>query len=389
MKVLYLITKSNWGGAQRYVFDCATEGQKAGADVVVAFGGHGQLEERLKESGVRTISLPDLMRDVSVANDVKVFFAITLLLFTEEPTVIHLNSSKIGGIGGVAGRYYNLVRFITRRPGAQIIFTGHGWAFTEERPDRERIIIALLHWMTIQLAHKTVAVSRKTREEVSRIPFTWHKMTVIHNGVGEWKGLEREAAQRQLLGKDYASDVKDKPLIIGTIGELHKNKGHSYALDGIAQLKKQTDRRIFFIIIGTGEEEDTLRKKVVDLGLEENVVFATDRQSDAAEYLNAFDIFLFPSIKEGFPYAILEAGKAGLPIIASAVGGIPEIIDDMESGILIQSKNPGEIARALKFLVDDEGRRHLMGAKIAQRIKDRFSVEEMARQTLDLYTDTR
>lgn len=389
MKILYLITKSNWGGAQRYVFDLATEGKKRGEDVIVAFGGRGTLAERLEKEHIRTITLPDLIRDVSVKDDIKAFFTITALLFKEYPDVLHLNSSKIGGIGAVAGRYYNMIRFITRRTRLRIIFTGHGWAFTEERPDRERVLIALLHWLTIQCAHKTVAVSKKTREEVARIPFTWHKMTVIHNGVGTGEGLKRADARTRLLGEKKSVIDGKNSLVIGTIGELHKNKGHTYALDGIALLKKQTEKPIIFIIIGAGEEELFLRKKAEELGIEDNIIFVTDIRDDAARYLSAFDIFLFPSVKEGLPYAVLEAGRAGLPIIASAVGGIPEIIDDMESGILIQSKNPGEIARALKFLIDNEARRYSMGENIMARIQDRFSVDEMAKQTIKLYEEKR
>lgn len=373
MKILYLITKSNWGGAQRYVYDLAAGAKAAKHDIVVGFGGNGMLDERLRAAGIRTISVPALERDVRAWKDIRSFGAVWKILRAEMPDVLHLNSSKVGGLGALAGRIHNLAGGKTR-----IIFTGHGWAFTEERPDWQRIMIATLHWITIQLSHATIAVSKKTREEVARIPFTWHAMVVIHNGIGATALLPREEA-RKALGIPC-----DDTLTIGTIGELHRNKGHAYVLDGLTTLKKQTNTPFRFVVLGDGEERLALEYQRSKLDLD-NEVFFPGFRANATEMLSAFDIFLFPSVKEGFPYAVLEAGKAGLPVVASAVGGIPEIIDDMESGILIQSKNPGEIARALKYLIDHPDRRRDLGVKLAERIRDKFSVEEMVTKTLQLY----
>lgn len=392
LKILYLITKSNWGGAQRYVFDLATGAKAAGHDVVVGFGGEGVLAERLRAASVRTITIPALLRDVSAWKDFRSFLAVAHLLQAEQPDVLHLNSSKIGGLGALAGRIHNL-GLTLRRKGTRtcIVFTGHGWAFTEERPDWQRVFIATLHWLTIQLAHKTIAVSKKTREEVSRIPFTWHKMVVIHNGVGSVSLRPREEARKEL------GIPNDDALTVGTLGELHKNKGHAYVLDGLAALRKQIPPHggegqaapLFrFVVLGEGEERPALEYQRAKLDLDKEVLFPGFR-ADGVSLLSAFDVFLFPSVKEGFPYAILEAGKAGLHVVATAVGGIPEVIDDMQSGILIQSKNPQEIARALKYLIDNPDRRRAMGTRLAERIRDRFSVEEMVERTLQLYKDTR
>jgi len=425
VKILYVITKSNWGGAQRYVFDLATGSRAEGHDVAVAHGraeggGAGVLGQRLREAGIRTVPLAELERNVSAWKDFRSFMALAELLQKEQPDVLHLNSSKVGGIGALAGRWHNsktrmrnLFRFDIKslqgeddgtkkdnpltptlspegrggniRRLTKIIFTGHGWAFTEERPDWQRVLIAGVHWVTIQLAHDTIAVSRKTREEVAQIPLTWHKMTVVHNGVGGTTLHSQDEARRVLLG-ERSKTLSNDTLVIGALAELHKNKGLSYALDGLALLKKQSQVPFRFVVIGEGEERFTLEKQRALLGLDEEVIFSGFHPR-GAELLPAFDIFLFPSVKEGFPYAILEAGKAGIPVVATPAGGIPEVIDDMQSGILVQSKNPGEIARALKFLFENPERRKELGQKIAERIRNRFSVEEMVRKTLQLYED--
>lgn len=391
MKILYLITKSNFGGAQRYVFDLATEMTKHGEDVVVGFGGEGALATKLTEAGIRTIKIPELERDINILADIKTFFFLCDIYGKEQPDIIHLNSSKIGALGALAGRLINAWVHVLRLLGkggnpARIIFTGHGWAFNEQRGDLQRFLIGAAHWFTIRLAHQTIAVSNKTREQVGVLPFSWHKLVVIHNGIGTLDQASRSDARKKILANTRLEnkDIPPETIVIGTLAELHKNKGLNFAIEGLAQLKKQVTMPLAFIILGEGEERAALEKQAREAGLEEEILFAGYKER-GAELLHAFDIFLLPSVTEAFPYAILEAGKAGLPIVASNVGGIPEIIDDMNSGILIHSRNAGEIARALKFLIENPDRRKQFGDAIALRIADRFNIEQMVSETLTLY----
>ncbi len=390
LKILYLITKSNFGGAQRYVFDLATEARKAGHDVVVGFGGNGMLKTKLQEAGIRTIEIPSLLRDINILSDIKSFFALIDIFSKENPDVVHLNSSKMGGLGAVAARLWNGWAYCTRffnlgGSPMHIIFTGHGWAFNEDRGDFARFIIGAMHWLTIELSHETIAVSKRTRDQVNALPFVWHKLKVIYNGVGPITLLSKGAALKNILGERMKDIMNSNPIIVGTLAELHKNKGLSYAIEGIAQLKKQRPtQRVLFIILGEGEERAPLETLIQKLDLKDNVILAGYKENGAL-LLSAFDIFLLPSITEAFPYAILEAGRAGLPVIATAVGGIPEVIDDMESGVLIQSKNGGEVARATLFLIDNPERCISMGITLKKRIYDRFSIETMAKETFALY----
>lgn len=389
LKIFYLITKSNFGGAQRYVFDLATAMQARGHEVVVGFGGNGLLAEKLSDAGIRTVSIDGLERDIRAVGDLRTFFKLLDLFSEENPDIIHLNSSKMGGLGAVAARLWNGVVHVEQvvtgyRRSARIIFTGHGWAFNEERSDLSRFLIGIAHWATIALAHETIAVSKRTREQVISLPLVWHKVAVVHNGVGPLPMMAKSAAREALFGNDTTARLANDPVVIGTIAELHTNKGLSYALEGIAQLKKQSTKPFLYVIIGEGEERGALQALTEKLGIEDVVCFAGYRP-DASTLLSAFDIFLLPSITEAFPYVILEAGNAGLPVVATAVGGIPEVIDDMRSGILIQSKNPGEVTRALGHLIDTPERRAEFGAAIKEQINGRFTLETMVEDTLRVY----
>ena len=392
LKILYLITKSNFGGAQRYVFDLATEATKAGHEVVVVFGGNGMLKTYLEQQSIRTIPIDTLGRDVKILSDLQSFFFLITLFHREKPDIVHLNSSKMGGLGALAARlvngWWHLTRpFASKQKTMRIVFTGHGWAWNEERSDLERFVIGIFHWLTIELAHVTIAVSKRTRDQVGILPFVWHKLHVIHNGRDPIATLPKEEACNMIFREHKEQFLTPPPLaIIGTIAELHKSKGLIYAVEGMALLKKQrpNDRLIFVMIGEEGSERTAIEASVKKYELGDSV-FIAGRKENAATLLSAFDIFLLPSITEAFPYVILEAGNAGLPVIATAVGGIPEIIDDMESGILIQSRNGSEGARAITYLIDNKERCAELGRTLKERIRDRFSIAHMAKETFALY----
>src|SRR3989344_3575655 len=146
-KVLFLITKGNFGGAQRYVYDLATSLPKTKYEAVVACGpasaeasaGKGGLAYALQEQGIRVIILDKLERDMKVSNDWQVLRSFIKLFKEERPDIIHLNSSKAGGLGALAGRLAKVPR---------IIFTAHGWAFNESRNSIEKRVILFFHWLT-------------------------------------------------------------------------------------------------------------------------------------------------------------------------------------------------------------------------------------------------
>lgn len=165
-KIFFVITKSNFGGAQRYVYDLATALPVNEFDVSVVFGEGGELEEKLKNVGIKTIRIETLQRNVSFFKDLKVFFELIKIFRREKPDIIHLNSTKIGGIGSFAGR-------ISEVP--KIIFTAHGWAFNEKRNAVSKIFIAFLQWLTVLFSHTTIAVSQSMANQILKFPLDSQK----------------------------------------------------------------------------------------------------------------------------------------------------------------------------------------------------------------------
>ena len=374
-KVLFLITKGVPGGAQRYVFDLATNLPLNEYNPVVAFGEGGELGEMLDHAGYRTISIPDLKRDIHFFKEFKVLFTLITLLREEKPDILHLNSSKIGGLGALAGR-------IAQVP--KIIFTAHGWASNEERSAVEKMIFKLLHWLTILLTHETIVVSQKTADDMA-LPGVRNKLKVVHNGIGEI-ALETKAKVRTLLAPQIHEAVW-----VGTISELHKNKGIDFALRAFAKLVPKYSHIAFVIIGGGGTAEgkgegEALKELVKKLEIEEKVHFMGSIP-DAAMLLPAFDIFTLTSRTEALPYVLLEAGRAEIAVVASRVGGIPEIIKDKKSGLLVEPKNIDEIAEAFEYLIEKPNLRMKFGKELARTVSKKFGVEMMVEETEKIYQE--
>lgn len=383
-KILFCITKSNWGGAQRYVYDLATRISLEKYEVAVVLGGNGKLKERLESAGIKTISVKALQRDVGILKDFSSFFELIKIFRKEKPDIIHLNSSKMGAMGGMAGKIAKVKK---------IIFTAHGWAYNEERSFSQKIIIAILHSMTVAFSHLTITVSEKAKEQFKGTKSMKKKMIVIHNGIGEIDFLEKEEARQELVEvrlpqtEKVKEKLKSEPFWVGTISELHKNKGLGYAIEAVKkylETKRPSDSPLIFIIIGEGEERKNLEEIIKNDKLEDSV-FLVGNVENASSYLKAFDIFMLTSITEALPYAILEAGKSEVPAIASNVGGISEIIDDMKSGILLQPKKPKEISDAIRFLINHPDKRKIFSTSLKETIDKKFSLDKMISKTIKVY----
>jgi len=373
-KILYLITKASWGGAQRYVYDLATSLPKADFEVVVAAGGSGLLATKLSGAGIRTVNIRRLQRNINVLTEVAVFFSLLALVLRERPHILHVNSSKIGGLGTLVGRLL-LVR--------QIIFTAHGWAWNEpHRGILNRSAVALFHWLTVLLAHTTIVVSHAMRREALCLPFVKKKIVVIQNGISPASFLSKDRARAFLAKKLQIPNIAAR-IIVGTIAELHTNKGIESAVEA-ARLMKSRQQLFSYIVIGDGDERAALTHAVQTKNLV-GVVHFTGFMEDAATLLPAFDIFLLPSRTESFGLVLLEAGLAQLPVVASNVGGIPEIIEHGKTGLLVKPGDHTQIADALTKLIEDGQKRNRLGDALREHVQKNFNIEQMLKKTIALY----
>ena len=357
MKIIYGITKSNFGGAQRYVFELSCEMKKRGHDVAVMCSQGGVLVDKLKDKGIRVIEIKELKIDISIVEELRAFHFIFRTLVKERPEIFHTNSSKMGGIGNVAGRLSGVKK---------IIFTGHGWAFNEPRPKWQKIIIKFFAWLTIIFSHETICVSKKTKSDVAKWPFIKNKLKVIYNGIAPFELAVRE----------------DSSFTVGTIAELHKIKGLDILLLAWSKFIKRHPAKL--VIVGEGEEREKMENMAQVLGISDSVNFR-GFVDNAKMFLSHFDIFCLPSRSESLPYTLLEAGIAGRPVIATSVGGNPEIVETGISGALVPPEDPEALLSSLVLFHDNPRMRDRLGEALKKSTEEKFSFEEMISDTVKAY----
>ena len=322
---------------------------------------------KLKEENIRVIAIPNLQRDISLVDEFRSFHFIFRTLMEERPALFHTNSSKMGGIGNLAARLAGVKK---------IIFTVHGWAFNEPRPWWQRTAITFFAWLTILFSHKTICVSDRTRKDISGWPFIKNKLVIIRNGIEKFELLPRSEARREL------GIHEDDTLIVGTISELHPVKGLDTLLEAFGKFSRKNDGVL--IMAGDGEIRENLEDFAEHLGIGNRVSF-TGYIPDARRYLTAFDIFCLPSRSEAMPYALLEAGLAARSVIATKVGGIPEVVENGLSGALIEPDDSETLFSTLMLLSNDPELRKRLGTALKETVEEKFSLKQMFKKTIALY----
>lgn len=331
-KVLFVITKSNWGGAQRYVYDLATNLPTDRFEPIVAFGGtgsagseEGELAYRLREAKLETRFIRAFARDIRPLDEIRACLELYRLFRKERPDVVHLNSSKAGALGALAARIAGVPK---------IIFTAHGWAFREHRSVAAQFALRIASWVTALLAHTVICVSEFDSRDARAMLGIGRKVLCIHNGIRSIDLVDRTSARANVVPPEIAARHADAIWVV-TNAELHLNKNLSFAIDAVTRYNETHPhgKQLFYVIIGAGEQRAQLEKDIERRRVKEHVFLAGFLPA-APRLLRAFDIFFLPSRKEGLPYVLLEAGFAELAVIASNVGGIPEIVTDGKNGLL-------------------------------------------------------
>ncbi len=384
-KVLFVITKSNWGGAQRYVYNLATTLPKEQFLVSVALGGTGvagsgagELDTRLKAARIPTFYIPAFAREVSILHDIRAFFELYHVFKKEQPSVVHLNSSKAGGVGALAAR------FASWRTGKhiEIIFTSHGLVWDEDRNRIAKILIYTFSRVTFLLCHKVITISYDNFERARSCFACREKIYLIHNGLPNLQFETRERARVSLALRGKLKEEADGGAFwIGTIAELTHNKGLTYLIQAISELAPLS---VHLFIIGSGEDERKLNAQILKANLQNNI-HLIGFVSDAYRYNKAFDLFTLASVKEGLPTVLLEAGQASIAVVATEIPGTKDIIIDEKTGLLVEPKNPKALAEKIATLMKDSATRARLAQNLNQKVLKEFSIEQMVEETKKLY----
>lgn len=331
----------------------------------------GEMAEDLAGLGIKVFTIP-LVGELSPAGDLKTIKSILALLKRNKIEILHAHSSKAALVGRVAAR-------LAGTPA--IFFTAHNSIFYESWPGWKKTVLAAAERFLAGYTSKIVTVSNVLRNELlEREGIAPAKVITIYNGIDPAPYLTARPRKEVLQSLGLTPEKK----VIGTVARLAPQKGVLYFIRAAAILSR--DPGIVFLVVGDGPLREELEAEATKLGLGERIIFAGHRR-DVDTILPCLDVLVLPSITEGLPLIILEAMAAARPVVASAVGGVPEAVEDGKTGLLVSAGDEQALAAAVKKIIAHPEAARSMGLAGRRRVREHFTVAEMVRKTERLYLE--
>lgn len=364
-KIIFYTDTPLYGGAEKQMYLLAKHLDKKMFQPIFIFRKLEtlkELSEDLAEIGINAYLIPSKSKH-SLQN----LTYLNKIINQEKPALIHAHIWN-----PMAGKYAFLSRIQKKIP---LIITEHD-------PFKLSFPKSLYKKISLNFADKIIAVSSSNTELLKELyPAQSTKISTIHNGIETHLKPISEIDLQKIRKNVFQAGPETKVII--SVGTLHTRKGFKYLISAYKKvLQKNPNSKL--IIVGEGPERENLEKLIKNLSLGKRIMLLGQR-SDVSELLQAANLFVLPSIKEAFGLVILESWRAGLPVIASAVGGIPEIITE-NSGIMIEAGNKNELIKAInKVLSNDKLAKDLSKNGKQQLLK--FSAEKTAGETAKIYLE--
>ena len=363
MRILHVITKLELGGAQQNTLQTCRELSRRGHDVVLAAGTGGILDDEARRGPFRFVPLRHLVREIRPLSDALALLEILRLVRALRPDVVHAHSSKAGALGRVAARL----------AGAPVIVHSiHGWSFAAGMPRATQAVYRLVERLCAPLTDHFISVSRRDLELGIRegiVDAT--KGSVIRSGF-DLSEFSREGPGREDVRREWG--IGDADVLVVNVSNFKPQKAPLDFVRAAAIASRQAPG-LRFAFVGDGEMRPAVEEAVRSEGLQERMILAGWRR-DVPELLRAADVFALSSLWEGLPRTVVQARACGLPVVATAVNGTPEAVDDGRTGLLVPPSDPEAFARALVRLAQDPGLRTSMG-EAARHGLDEFSAAAM------------
>ncbi len=357
-RLLYVVTRAEHGGAQAHVLALAT-GMSRLFEVEVATGEEGFLTEACRKQGIRVHVVPHLEREIRPFEDLRGLRELVRLMGRIQPDIVHAHTFKAGFLG----------RFAAKRLKIACVYTVHMWPFGRAVPLSWRVAAPLCERLAAGWCDRVITVSELGVEIAAK-----HGICDSSKLISIWNGIPDHPARARL--------DRDGDLSCTMVARFTDFKDHALLLRAFSEISGETR----LLLVGDGGTLASVKKLAEQLGIRERVEFAGAR-SDVPELLAQTDVFVLASKQETLPISILEAMRAGLPVIASDVGGISEEVIDGETGLLVPPGSVEALSGALKLLLSDKRLRRCMGRAGRKRFEKLFLADAMIRRTGALYEE--
>ncbi len=362
IRILQMIDGLNVGGAEILLRDLAYELQEAGYHVSVCYRTHGPVAHDITTMGIPLTRLRRLARV-----DPTLLFQMCQVIRRERPQVVHTHLIKSDFFGRLAARLCGV---------PVVVSTLHNCDAWAANP-----LLARTYMLSTLFADELIAVSDEVRTfAIEQMGISATKIHTIPNGVSMAR-FEQQSTAGQAVRRELG--IADDAPTVGIIARLMPQKDHATFLAAAAQIH-QAMPQARFLVVGDGRLRETLIAQATDLGLNQAVIFCGLR-SDIPDVLDTLDLLVFSSRWEGLPVALLEGMAAARPVVATAVGGVPGVVIDGHTGLLVPPGDPGSLAQACIRLLHNPDERIRMGQAGRLRVETEYSMHAMLQQTIEVY----
>ncbi|MDQ3066261.1 MAG: glycosyltransferase family 4 protein [Actinomycetota bacterium] len=376
--VLRVIARLNMGGPALHVAYLSEGLADRGYDTTLVVGelarGEGSMAFVAESREIKMVRLSSLSREIAPVRDLVALLRLTRLIREQRPHIVHTHTAKAGAIGRVAA----LLAGGKARP--IVVHTFHGHVLRGYFGPLRTIAFRTLERLLARVSTKLVAVSPEVRDELVSLGVAPpEKFVVVRLGVelGERVCSSDRAETRRQLG------LPPERFVIGWVGRMTAVKRVEDALEAFRIL---LDRGVdaTLCLVGDGPDRDQLERLAKELGVIRHCLFL-GYQEEMGRWFEAFDVFVLPSANEGTPVSAIEALAAGCPVVATRVGGVPDVVEDGETGFLVESGDNAELAARLEQLASDPGLRERFGEAGKESVATRYAVGRLVDDIDRLY----
>ena len=377
IKVLHIITRLDTGGSAENTLLTCIGLNKNNYEITLASGAafspKNELKKEAENNGVKFVIIPELVYWIAPLKEIISFCKIFMLIKKERFDIVHTHTSKAGILGRLAAKLAG-VPIIIHAPHGHIFYGYYNSFLTG--------IFIIVEKIAAEFTDKIITLTEKGVEEHVKFGIApENKFIAIHSGIRADKFFSEPV---DINNKRNQLGIPQNSLLIGTAGRLVPIKGHKYLMQAMSQINKKLN--VILLVIGDGYLRENLEQQAKQSGISNRIKFLGFR-NDIAEILSILDIFILPSINEGMGRTLVEAMFLSKPIIATNVGGIPDLVKNDKSGILVPPKDPTAIANAIQQLLENKTLAKEMGKTGREIVKNEFTEKTMVEKIDKLYND--
>ncbi len=379
IEILHIITRMEEGGAPRVLLDLMARLDPDEFSQTLAVGPTRRGRDLFPEARrlpVRIRELGTLRRELSPLHDTRALFSLVALIKRGSFDIVHTHTSKAGFLGRLAARIAGHHR---------VVYSPHGDIFTGYFSAGETLAYTIAERCAAPWCQKIVTLSDAgAREYLTRGIGEGRQFVTVYNGIdvdAVVLSADRTGVRREL-------GWSEKDIVVICVGRLVTVKGYDVLVRAAPEILEGLPGRaeVRFLMVGDGPERSALKKEARKLGVGGHFHFAGFRK-DVGRLLSAADLLVMPSRNEGLGMSMIEAMAASLPVVGSRVGGIPEVVQDGITGILVPPDEPPALARACVKMLSDRNQMRAMGRAGGKRARALFRIETSVQRTAALYRE--